>query len=100
MTKYEIVIKIAEQSGVEQGQVREIVQLTLNSIIDVLASEGRLELRDFGVFEVVSTPERAARNPKTGAVVLVPARKKVKFNSGKHVAARMNKNGQSHLMPA
>ncbi|MCY3019098.1 MAG: integration host factor subunit beta [Planctomycetota bacterium] len=65
-----------------------IVQATLDSIIAALATEGRLELRDFGVFEVRITKARKARNLKTGAQVLVPEGRRVRFSAGKVMEER------------
>lgn len=90
MTKFEMVCSIAEKSGVEQQIAKQIVQMTLDGIIDVLATEGRLELREFGVFEVRLSPPRQARNPRTGATVQVPARKWVAFKTSKIMAERVN----------
>jgi len=67
MTKYEMSLKIAQQVGVDQVRAKQVVQATLDAIIAVLAMEGRLELRDFGVFEVRVTKPRKARNPKTAS---------------------------------
>jgi len=45
---------------------------------------GRIELRDFGVFEVKKTkPKPKARNPRTGEIIYVPARRKTHFKAGK-----------------
>ncbi|MBN2410888.1 integration host factor subunit beta [candidate division KSB1 bacterium] len=46
--------------------------------------EVRIEIRDFGVFEVKKTkPKPKARNPKTGEIIYVPARRKTHFKAGK-----------------
>jgi len=46
--------------------------------------EVRIEIRDFGVFEVKKTkPKPKARNPKTGQIIYVPARRKTHFKAGK-----------------
>ena len=46
--------------------------------------EMRIEIRDYGVFEVKKTkPKPKARNPKTGEIIYVPARKKTHFKAGK-----------------
>ncbi|HEY3321307.1 MAG TPA: HU family DNA-binding protein [Planctomycetota bacterium] len=88
MTKAEMTIKIANETGVEQNVVKQIVQLTLDDIIGVLVSEGRLELRNFGIFEVVQHKARKGRNPRTGADVQVPPRKVVRFTAGKVMSAK------------
>ena len=74
MTKHEMSLKIARQAGVDQLVAVRIVQATLDSIVEALATEGRLELRNFGVFEVRVTKPREARHPRTGVEVMVPER--------------------------
>ena len=83
MTKEEMVQSITERTGVSHQTVKQIVQLTLNGIIDVIAAERGFELRDFGVFKVRIRRAKKARNPRTGAEVSVPSRAKVCFKAGK-----------------
>ena len=83
MTKNDMVIEIAKKTNVEQQKVKQIVQLTLDSIVDILSTEKRIELRNFGVFEVRTRKARKARNPRTGAEVMVPSKHVVTFKSGK-----------------
>lgn len=83
MTKNDMVLRIAKEMEMRQTDIKRIVQMTLDGIIDVLASEGRLELRNFGVFEVRTRKPRKARNPRTGQEVMVPERKVVTFKPGK-----------------
>jgi nucleoid DNA-binding protein len=78
-----MVIEITKKTGVEQQKVKQIVQLTLDGIIAVLSTEKRIELRNFGVFEVRIRKARKARNPRTGAEVMVPSRQVVSFKAGK-----------------
>ena len=85
MTKNDIVLSIAETTGMSQTDVKKIVQRTLDSIIDVLKDHGRLELRNFGVFEVRNRKARKARNPRTGEEVMVPPCKVVSFKAGKRM---------------
>ena len=89
MTKFEMAAKIAQRTGMEQKQVQAIVQHTLDQIVDVIATDGRIELREFGVFEVHMTAPRASRNPRTGARVSVPAGKRVKFKAGREMTQRV-----------
>lgn len=83
MTKNDMVIEIAKKTNVEQQKVKQIVQLTLDSIVEILATEKRIELRNFGVFEVRTRKARKARNPRTGAEVMVPSKQVVTFKAGK-----------------
>ena len=82
-TKKDIVKLIATRYKLSQFDTKKVVQCVLDTIIDVLAKEGRLELREFGVFQVKQRAERQARNPKTGVRVTVPSRKVVTFKPGK-----------------
>ena len=89
MTKKEMVRQIASELNVDQVLTRKIVQLTLDKILHTLTKAGRIELRDFGVFEVKQRAPRKARNPKTNQEVVVPARKVISFQPGKNVAAHI-----------
>jgi len=82
-TKKDIVKQIASKHSLPQFDTKNVVQSFLDTVIDVLAKEGRLELRDFGVFQVKQRAQRKARNPKTGESVIVPPRKVVTFKPGK-----------------
>jgi len=73
-----------------QTTVKRIVQMTFDNITEVLVTEGRLELRDFGVYEVKSRKPRKARNPKTGEQVMMPAHKAITFKAGKFMEDRAN----------
>ncbi|MCY3019096.1 MAG: integration host factor subunit beta, partial [Planctomycetota bacterium] len=90
MTKFDMVLKIVQQTGLEQATVGRVVQLTLDAIIEALATEGRLELRGFGVFEVRVTKARKARNPRTGVEVPVPEGRRVRFRAGKVMEERVD----------
>ena len=90
VTKNDMVIEIAKKTGIEQQKVKQIVQLTLDSIIDILSNEGRIELRNFGVFEVRTRKARKARNPRTGAEVMVASKKVVTFKAGKIMEERID----------
>lgn len=89
MTKKDIVRTIAEETGETQELTRRIVQGTFDQIIEVLLRERRIELRNFGVFEVKTRAARRARNPDTGKEVMVPQRQVVTFKPGKEMAARI-----------
>ncbi|MFN9540151.1 MAG: HU family DNA-binding protein [Planctomycetota bacterium] len=89
MTKKEIVKAMSDLLGLPQQQVKGTVQKLLESVIETLAEEGRVELRNFGVFEVKKRKPRHARNPKTGEQVPIPARSVVTFKPGKEMEARV-----------
>ena len=89
MTKKDIVKKISEDCYLTQLTVKEIVQRTLDEIIEALVVEGKIELRNFGVFKVTKRAARPARNPRTGDAVNVPAKCVVTFKPGKEMEARV-----------
>ena len=89
MTKKEIVKTISEEIGLTQLKTKEIVQKTFDAIVETLVEEGRIELRNFGVFEVKKRAARKARNPRTGQRVDVPEKYVVTFKPGKEMEERV-----------
>ncbi len=93
MTKKDIVKKISETLDLPQTFVKELVQTMLDEMIDALAEEGRLELRNFGVFEVKHRKPRMARNPRTMKEVRTKSRYVVSFKPGKDMGATVQRVG-------
>lgn len=89
MTKKEIVKTISEAIGMTQLKTKEIVQNTFDAIVETLVEERRIELRNFGVFEVKERAARKARNPRTGERVDVPAKMVVTFKPGKEMEEKV-----------
>lgn len=90
MTKKEIVKTISEETGINQQVIKSIVQSTFDSIVTTLVEEGRIELRNFGVFQVKPRAARKARNPRTGRQVEVPEKFVVTFKPGKIMEQKVN----------
>jgi integration host factor subunit beta len=82
-TKRELVKTIAEKTALTQVQTAEVIQLALDAIAEAIVSDGRMELRNFGVFEVKLRQPRKARDPRNGATMDVPARNVVVFRPGR-----------------
>ena len=82
MTKKEIVTKISDQTDIKQIDVKRIVQMALDFIVESLSRGETVELRNFGILKVKSRKARMARNPKTGESVPVAAKKTVTFKPG------------------
>jgi nucleoid DNA-binding protein len=92
LTKRDLVIHIAEETGLKQNDVMNVVQRTLDSITDALAKGQKIELRNFGVFEIRSRRARIGRNPNSPSTdVPIPARTVVKFKAGKEMRAAVLK---------
>ena len=89
MTKKNIVRRITDELDRTELETKLIVQKTLDAIINVLADEGRVELRNFGVFIVKKRKPRQGRNPRTGEKVMVGERSTVTFKPGRAVEERV-----------
>src|SRR6187402_2591187 len=86
LTKRDLVIRISNESGLIQQQVLDVVQKTLDYIAEDLAKGDKVELRNFGVFEVKVRRARIGRNPNAPETdVPIPQRAVVKFKPGKEM---------------
>jgi nucleoid DNA-binding protein len=94
VTKKEIVRRISDRAELTQLKTKEIVQWTFDAIIDTLITDGRIELRNFGVFEVRRRKARRARNPRTNDRVDVPEKNVVTFQPGKEMEERVRREAK------
>jgi nucleoid DNA-binding protein len=86
MTKRDLVVRISEETGLVQQTVLDVVQKTLDYIAEAVAKGTKVELRNFGVFEVKIRKARVGRNPNSPeADVRIPPRAVVKFKPGKEM---------------
>jgi nucleoid DNA-binding protein len=101
LTKRDLVIRISEETGLVQTQVFDVVQKTLDYITEALAKSDKVELRNFGVFDVKIRKARVGRNPnKPETDVPIPARSMVKFKAGKEMRAEVLKLAPANHMSA
>ncbi len=82
MTKKDIILKVSDDTGIKQIDVKKVVQKTFDCMVEALARGEKIELRNFGVFKIKQRKSRTGRNPRTGETVPVPPRKVVVFKSG------------------
>jgi nucleoid DNA-binding protein len=100
LTKRDLVTRISDETGLVQQQVLEVVQKTLDYIAEALARGDKVELRNFGVFEVKVRKARIGRNPNAPETdVPIPARSVVKFKPGKEMRADVLKLGAASDVP-
>jgi len=86
MTKRDLVIRISNETGLVQQQVLDVIQKTLDYISAAVATGKKVELRNFGVFEVKVRKARVGRNPNAPETdVPIPQRAVVKFKPGKEM---------------
>ena len=91
-TKRDMAERIAERCGITGLEAKAMVQHTLDELVRTLAENGRLELRNFGVFQVQVSAPRKARNPRTGETVMIGERRVVKFKMGKAMSEAIEPN--------
>jgi integration host factor subunit beta len=89
ITKKELVYRIASKTNQKKVVAKKIIQNFIDEVISELEKGNRLEFREFGVFEIKERAPRVARNPRTGAVVEVPAKKVVHFKAGRLMKERV-----------
>jgi len=101
LTKRDLVVRISEETELVQQQVFEVVQKTLDYISEALAKGEKVELRNFGVFEVKVRKARVGRNPNAPETdVTIPQRAMVKFKAGKEMRAAVLKLSPKALLAA
>ena len=83
--------EIAERTGCDHAFAAQTVDVIFESLRASIIEGNRIEIRGFGTFEIkIAKPRRAARNPRTGEIVHVPARRKVTFKPGKAIKEVLN----------
>jgi integration host factor subunit beta len=92
MTKAELVDAVSKVSDLTRKHSEVIVDAVFSSIIDALHKGEKIELRGFGSFRIRRRDSRTGRNPKTGAGVLVPAKKVPHFKAGKELRELINRS--------
>ena len=106
ITKKDLARSVADAIGCKNNLTLQMVDSLFEAMRETLIEGNRIEIRGFGVLEVKDTkPKPAARNPRTGEVVYVPARRKTHFKPGKQLKealhnVRPESSGQSAPPPA
>ena len=91
-TKKDLALKISDRLGVRKELAYEIVDTLFKAMRDSLVDGNRIEIRGFGVLGIKPTkPKPAARNPRTGEIVYVPARRKSYFKAGVLIKKALHK---------
>ena len=91
MTRSDLITKLAERYSQLLAKDAELaVKVILDSMADILACGGRIEIRGFGSFSLNYRPPRTGRNPKSGEKVQVPAKYVPHFKAGKELRERVD----------
>lgn len=89
MNKAELIAKIAEDAGVTKTQANAAIDSFTTAVQKTLKGGGKVTLVGFGTFSVSKRAARNGRNPQTGAVIKIKAKKVAKFKAGKELSAKI-----------
>jgi integration host factor subunit beta len=92
MTKSELIERLSYSgSGLNKKEAELIINTIFDSIGEALVGGSRVEIRGFGSFTVRQRDAREARNPKSGNVVKIDAKRTPFFKTGKELRERVNR---------
>lgn len=89
MNKAELIAKMADDSGVTKTQANAALDSFVEAVTKTLKGGGKVTLVGFGTFSVSKRAARNGRNPQTGAVIKIKAKKVPKFKAGKELSAKI-----------
>ena len=90
MSKQQLVEMIAEKAGLTKADASRALDATMESITEALKAGDKVSLVGFGTFGISQRDEREGRNPRTGEVVKIAARKAVTFKAGSKLKDAVN----------
>lgn len=94
-TKADLIEMIAKRGNLPAPVASASLEAFLEVFVENLVTEGRLELREFGVFRVRDRKRMFGRNPRTGETVALPKRRFVSFKMGRVMRERFGGDGES-----
>lgn len=89
MNKAELIAKMANDAGVTKTQANEALDSFTAAVTKTLKGGGKVTLVGFGTFSVSKRAARNGRNPQTGAVIKIKAKKVAKFKAGKELSSKI-----------
>ncbi len=91
MTKSDLVERVArEVPHISKKDTEVVVNTIFDAMTEALRRGSRIEIRDFGSFQVKIREAREGRNPKTGEEVRIPAKRTPFFKVGKELKERID----------
>ena len=95
ITKKDLALLVSQSTGCKKNLAAKMVDSLFVAMRDSLIHGNRIEIRGFGVFQVKDTrPKPAARNPRTGEIIYVPARRKTHFKPGRLLKEALHQTRQ------
>ena len=89
MNKAELIAKLADDAGITKTQAIATLDSFVEAVTKTLKGGGKVTLVGFGTFSVSKRAARNGRNPQTGAVIKIKAKKVAKFKAGKELSAKL-----------
>jgi DNA-binding protein HU-beta len=89
MNKAELISKIADDAGITKSQANEALDSFIEAVTKTLKGGGKVTLVGFGTFSVTKRAARNGRNPQTGEVIKIKAKKVARFKAGKELTAKL-----------
>ncbi len=89
MNKAELIAKMADDAGVTKTQANASLDSFVEAVTKTLKGGGKVTLVGFGTFSVSKRAARNGRNPQTGAVIKIKAKKVAKFKAGKELSSKI-----------
>ena len=83
MNKTELIASVAEKSGLTKKDAEKAVSAVIESVMESVASNEKVQLVGFGTFELRTRNERTGRDPRTNKSIIIPAAKVPAFKAGK-----------------
>ena len=98
ITKKDLALLVSQSTGCKKNLAAKMVDSLFVAMRDSLIQGNRIEIRGFGVFQVKDTrPKPAARNPRTGEIIYVPARRKTHFKPGRLLKEALHQTREGNL---
>ena len=89
MNKAELIAKLADDAGITKTQANATVDSFVDAVTKTLKKGDKVTLVGFGTFSVSKRAARNGRNPQTGAVIKIKAKKVAKFKAGNELSAKI-----------
>lgn len=91
MTKEQMIDRIAKEANISKRQAGEALKILFGSVTNALKKGQKVSFVGFGTFTTSKRKARTGRNPKTGAMIKIPAARVPKFKPGKSLRDAVKK---------
>ncbi len=90
MNKSQLIDKVSKEFNLNRAKAKQLVECILNSIVEILVSKKRIEMRGFGVFKLRKLKGTFVKNPRNHIEVFVGERYTIRFKPSKKLLERLN----------